>query len=524
MNRCLQVARPLTCALGLVLACAGQLKSAEARLDAGAGYEPATFADAGRLERVRSLFPEIDRIYREHAVENHYPGMAFGLVLDGDLVLSGSHGVSDIERGIPATERTLFRIASMTKSITAVAILQLRDQGRLNLDDPASRFLPELRKVRLLTADAPAITIRDLLTHAAGFPEDNPWGDWQLEDSEADLVQLIREGPSFSNPPGVTYEYSNLGYALLGRIVSRVSRMPYQRYIDRRILQPLGMVQTEWEYERISSDLLARGYRWEEGEWKSEPMLHDGAFGAMGGLFSSVAEFSRYMALHLAAWPPRDDPEQRTLRRSSLREMHQPWRISALSLEAKNPDGDPCPTMTGYGYGLRWSRDCQNRVFVEHSGGLPGFGSNWRMLPEYGLGLVAMANRTYANAGEANAKVIQLLINRLQLKPRTLPASAILKQRRRELAGFLPGWGDEALGSGIFAENFFRDQSIELRRASARDLFTKAGQIIAVSEVTPLNNLRGTFIFEGAEADVEVWFSLSPEDPPRIQAVRMKLL
>jgi CubicO group peptidase (beta-lactamase class C family) len=510
----------------LTLVFAGEIGpglSAKEQQESRSDYEPATFADRSRVEKVRVLFPEIERIYREHAIENHFPGIAFGLMLDGDLVFSGCHGYVDLESKIPVTERTLFRIASMTKSFTAMAILQLRDQGRLRLDDPASRHLPELRKVRLLTADAPAITIRDLLTHSAGFPEDNPWGDWQLADTEADLVQLIRDGPSFSNPPGVAYEYSNLGFALLGRIVTRVSRMPYQRYIDRRILQPLGMIRTEWEYSNIPPELLAHGYRWEEEQWKPEPILHDGSFGAMGGLISSVDEFARYMAPHLTAWPPRDGTESGPLKRSSLREMHQPWRISGLSLDPKTPAGTNCPMMTGYGYGLGWSKDCHGRVAVGHSGGLPGFGSNWRILPEYGIGVVALANRTYANAGEANTKVLHLLLNTCGLELRTLPASAILEQRRRELMEFLPGWSEAAQTSGIFAENFFNDQSLELRRESARELFEKAGSIVAVGNMKPLNNLRGTFVVEGTRASVEIWFTLTPENPPLIQALRMKL-
>jgi CubicO group peptidase (beta-lactamase class C family) len=498
--------------------------SAKELRESRSNYEPAAFADQSRVETIRALFPEIERIYREHAIENQFPGIAFGLMLDGELVFSGSHGVADLESKIPVTEHTLFRIASMTKSVTAMAILQLRDQGKLRLDDPASRHLPELRRIKPLTADAPAITIRDLLTHAAGFPEDNPWGDWQLADTEGDLVQLIRDGPSFSNPPGVVYEYSNLGYALLGRIVTRVSRMPYQRYIDSKILQPLGMIETEWEYSNVPPELLAHGYRWEEERWKPEPMLHDGSFGAMGGLISSVDEFARYLALHLAAWPPRDDTESGPLKRSSLREMHQPWRISGLALDAKTPEGTNCPMMTGYGYGLGWSKDCNGRVAVGHSGGLPGFGSNWRLLPEYGIGVVALANRTYANAGEANTKVIQLLLTTLGLEPRTLPASAILEQRRDELIEFLPDWDEAALTSGMFAGNFFKDQSLELRRESARALFEKAGSIVAVGEMKPLNNLRGTFVIEGTRANVEIWFTLTPENPPRIQALRMKVL
>lgn len=486
-------------------------------------YLPATFTNSNeRLEKVRAAFPEIERIYREHALSNHFPGMSWGVVMDGQLLLSGSYGVSDLEKKTPATERTLFRIASMSKSVTAVAIQQLRDQGKLRLDDPVSKHLPEVRKLKLLTQDAAPLTIRDLLTHSAGFPEDNPWGDWQLEDRDEDLVKLMRGGVSFANPPGMAYEYSNLGFALLGRIVTRVSGLPYQEYINKRILRPLGMPSTEWEYTRVAPELLAHGYRWEEERWKPEPIQHDGAYGAMGGLISSVEEFSRYIALHLQAWPPRDETEQRVLKRSSLREMHQLGRVSELDIKAKAVDGNPCPTVAGYAFGLGWSKDCEGRVAVGHSGGLPGYGSNWRILPDYGLGVVLLANRTYANAGAANTKVINLLLKQLGLQPRTIPPSAILEQRRAELIRFLPDWPEAALSSGIFSENFFPDQSLELRRKAARELFDKAGPIKRVGEMKPVNNLRGTFLYEGERSSVEVWFTLSPENPPLVQELKVR--
>src|SRR5687768_8254556 len=308
-------------------------------------YQPARFIDTpapgtpARAERVRALQSEIESAFREFAVTNRIPGLAYGVVLDGQLVLSGAYGVSQIDGKVPATTQTLFRIASMSKSFAAMAILHLRDQGKLRLDDPVEKHLPELKRVTPLTTDSPKITIRDLLTHSAGFPEDNPWGDWQLEDKESDLVKLVKGGLSLSNPPGLAYEYSNLGYALLGRIVSRATSMSCQRYIDRHILAPLGMQRTEWEYTEVPEKLLASGYRWEEQQWKREKLLHDGVFGPMGGMISSVEEFSKYMALHLNAWPPRDEADGAPLKRGSIREMHQPGRIGGFILNASKPDG-----------------------------------------------------------------------------------------------------------------------------------------------------------------------------------------
>jgi hypothetical protein len=204
--------------------------------------------------------------------------------------------------------------------------------------------------------------------------------------------------------------------------------------------------------------------------------------------------------------------------------MHQCSRTSALMLDASTPEGTHSALMTGYGYGLTWSVDAKGRVLVGHSGGLPGFGSNWRILPDYGIGVVAVANRTYASAGVANTEVLNLLIRELQLEPRTIPVSEILGRRQKDLVVFLPDWDQTALASEVFAENFFKDQDIELRRRTASELFAKAGRVLRVGPMRPLNNLRGTFVLECSDGAIEVWFSLTPENPARIQALRLKLI
>jgi CubicO group peptidase (beta-lactamase class C family) len=484
-------------------------------------FEPARFRELGRAQRVRALLPEVERAYREFARSNNIPGVAFGVVLDGELILSGAYGVAQIRGKVPATEKTLFRIASMTKSFAGLAILQLRDRGKLRLDDPAEKYLSELKGVPPLTQDSPKITIRDLLTHSAGFPEDNPWGDWQLEDKESDLVKLVRSRLSLSNPPGLAYEYSNLGYALLGRIVTKVSGISCQRYIDRHILAPLGMQNTEWEYTKIPPALLAHGYRWEEAQWKEEKLLHDGVFGPMGGMISSVEDFAKSMALHLRAWPPRDEDDSGPLRRSSLREMHQAGRISGLISDARKAGAVPCPIATAYAFGLGWSRDCEGRIALAHTGGLPGFGSNWRMLPDYGLAVVSFANRTYAPAAAINTAVLNLILDKAKIQARQLPPSGILEMRKHQLLSFLPDWNN-ATNSPIFAENFFGDQSVELRRKATQALFEKAGDIQNVGAMKPQNNLRGAFLVEGTRATLEIFFTLTPENPPLIQEFQAK--
>ena len=170
----------------------------------------------------------------------HIPGIAYGIVVGDELVLKGSTGTINLEKDLPVGTRSQFRIASMTKSFTAMAILKLRDEGKLSLEDPVQKFIPEVKMIEYPTSDSPLIDVENLLTMTAGFPEDNPWGDRQLDESDQMLVDLMQSGVSVANPISHTFEYSNTGYALLGKIISEVSNRPFQTYIKEEILQPLG--------------------------------------------------------------------------------------------------------------------------------------------------------------------------------------------------------------------------------------------------------------------------------------------
>lgn len=484
-------------------------------------YQPPVFTDPDRLKRLEAAFPVVEKIYREAAEKRHLPGIAFGIVLDGKLVYSGGIGYTDVGKKIPATPKSLFRIASMTKSLTSMAILKLRDEGKLQLDEPAETYIPELKSHKYLTADAPRITVRNLMTHSAGFPEDNPWGDRQLDDSDADLLKLIQDGISNSNVPGFTYEYSNLGFAMLGHIITVVSGKPYQQYITETILKPLGMHDTQWEYTKVPTEKLALGYRWQDDKWLEEPLLHDGSYGAMGGLITSIDDFSKYVALHQSAWPPSNAPDKDRnvalpIKRSSLREMQKPWTLSGLNAQAKNSAGQLCPEVSGYGYGLRWGQNCKGQIGIGHTGGLPGFGSQWRILTDYGVGIISYANLTYAGMGTVNAVVLDTLMGIGKLPPSQLPVSPILAQRKAELVKLLPDWTN-AERSGIFAENFFPDKSVAIRRKVMQDLYAKVGTIQRIGELIPENQLRGHFLLEGSTANIDVFFTLTPENPALIQ-------
>lgn len=481
------------------------------------------FTEPDRAQKVAATESAVVQMFREYAESRHMPGFAYGVTVDGELVYAGGIGMANLERQIPAGTGSLFRIASMSKSFTAMSILQLRDAGKLRLDDPVSTYLPEMATLRYLTSDAPAITIRHLLTHSAGFPEDNPWGDRQLADTDAELMELIAGGVSFSNVPGIEYEYSNLGFALLGQIIQVVSGMDFREYTRKHIFEPLGMTSTVWEYENAPADRLVLGYAWQDDAWVDIPLEHHGSFGAMGGLITSIEDFNAYVSFHLSAWPPRSEPDTGPLKRSSLREMHQPWRFADLSPDFEYPNGRRCPVVRAYGYGLRWQEDCEGRVMIGHTGGLPGFGSNWLMMPEYGIAVMSFDNRTYGGTSTLNTAVLDSIIAVTGIEPRRLPAPDVLTLRKNQLFALFPDW-EGAEDSGIFADNFFKDNRLSDIVEAAREVYERAGGITGTGPVVPENQLRGTFVMYGVNQDFEVFFTLSPEKDPLIQYVNVRAL
>jgi CubicO group peptidase (beta-lactamase class C family) len=474
-----------------------------------------------RAERVAAILPDIDKMYAELAGKEHLPGLVYGVVLDGKLVHTRALGLADVERKIPATGSTEFRIASMSKNFVAMAALKLRDGGKLRLDDPVAHYLPELRRVGLPTTDSPALTIRHLMTMTAGLPEDNPWGDRQMAITNARVEQLAGAGLSFSNAPGQSFEYSNLGYILLGKVVSKASGMRFQDYVTRQILRPLGMTNTRWEYRQAAPGKLALGYRWERDHWEREPILPDGDGAAMGGLITTADDFARYVAFHLDAWPARNDPERGPLRRASVREMHLPQAFGSLAAKATLLDGTtPNPRVVFYGHGLRWSRDSRDVVTVGHGGGLPGFGSQYYFAPDHGVGVFAFSNLRYGPVYGPTAKALTMLVERADLGPRLTPVSPILATRHTQVAQLVQSW-DASVANAIAADNLFLDRSREDWIAHAREKLEPIGKITAVGPIKAENGLRGTFPLIGERGTVNVKFTLTPEREPKVQEITL---
>lgn len=488
----------------------------------GPAYPPEEFTDPDRVNKLESAIPAIDEILRVFAADKKIPGMVWGMVIDGRLVHVGTTGLQNRETNAPATAASVFRIASMTKSFTALAILKLRDAGALSLEDRVSHWLPEFADMPLPTSDTAPLTIRQLLSHSAGFPEDNPWGDQQLAASAADLTAWLRRGIPFATAPGTRYEYSNYAFALLGRIIAKAAKMPYEAYVEREILAKLNMRASTFEFSTVPIAQRAIGYRLKpDGNYAEEPPLPQGAFGSMGGLLTTAADLGNYIAFHLAAWPPRDAVENGPVRRSSVREMAHMWTPANLS--ARHADGRTEATVSGYGFGLRVGSDCRFEHIVGHGGGLPGFGSYMAWLPDYGVGLFAMANLTYAGPAEPLSRAWNELNKTGGLQRRTLPASPVLVRMRDHIAELWRSW-DDAKVAQIAAVNLLLDEPIAERRAALTALQAEVGECTDAGPVMAEDWLRGQFNLACKNGTVGVFFTLAPTQPPAVQHLTFRKL
>jgi CubicO group peptidase (beta-lactamase class C family) len=452
------------------------------------------------------------------ARKHHVPGLMFGLVADGALRWTKAIGLADIEAKRPVTPDTGFRIASMTKNITALAILMLRDAGKVALDAPVGDYVPEFGKLKLPTADSKPVSLRDLLNHSAGLVTDDPWGDRQLGISPADFTRMIQAGALFAQPPGIAFEYSNLGFALLGRVISNVTGVRYQDYIADKLLRPLGMSATTFDFFAVPAAQRATGYRWAHERWSPEAAEPDGEFGAMGGLVTSAADYARYVAFLLSAWPPRDDADRGPARRATVRELGLSHGLP-LPADTRTAKGKTIAVASGYGYGMVSSNDPVLGRTLHHRGGLPGYGSHVLISPDTGIGLFTFANVTYFEADDANVAAAQALHDAGLWKPRERRVSPALAEA---VAVVLRCYGEGKLDSAVplFAVNLLPDEPLTDRNETLAKLKAKLGDG-KFTRIEPQHDLAGRLELTCANGTLNAMITLTPGLRPRIQTLTL---
>jgi D-alanyl-D-alanine-carboxypeptidase/D-alanyl-D-alanine-endopeptidase len=465
-----------------------------------------------------AVLAAIDRTMEAYRLDAHIPGMVWGIVRDGRLVHVRGAGIQDVEAKRPVTPQTLFRIASMSKAFTALAILKLRDEGILSLDAPAETYVPELKGWRYPTADAPKIRVRDLLNHTAGFVTDDPWGDRQTPLPDAAFTRLLAEGVPFTRTPGLAMEYSNLGYAVLGRIASNVSGQPYADYIRGLLMAPLGMASTGYDVLASPPDRRALGYRWEDDAWTLEPTMAHGAFGAMGGIETSADDYAKWVEFLLAAWPARDGADAGPVRRSTVRELAQGSNFPVLRVRGGATGAGACRLASTYAMGFIAAQDCDLGLTLSHGGGYPGYGSHVLLLPDYGVGIFAFANRTYAGPRPPVWDAAMALHRAGLLPPRSIPVSAALAAAYAAV-GRMFAAGSITAGGDVLAMNMLLDRDAAHWARDFASLKASVGSCDTAAPITPAAALSGRFTWTCERGRVDGSVLLAPTREPRIQAL-----
>jgi CubicO group peptidase (beta-lactamase class C family) len=386
----------------------------------------------------------------------------------------------------------------MTKSFTAAVVLGLRDEGIVSLERPVADYAPELASV-VGPHDSVPIALRHLLSMSAGMATDDAWADRHLDASEEFMNEVYASGVHFAGATGDVFEYSNLGFAMIGRVIHRVTGRRLQDHVDERLIGPLGLSRTSWV--RPSSNVVDP-YRVRDGVPIDEGVapLGDGEIAPMGGLWSTVADLARWVAWLDEANSGRDSATGR-LRPSSRREMqHIQNYIGASSL-------DSVSAPSGYGFGLLVRDDPALGSVVGHSGGLPGYGSNMRWWKGSGVGVIGLANVTYAPMATFTHRALNA-VHQAGLVPATeAEGSPLLESRARSLLELLTSWNDES-ARALFADNVEPDEPFERLAADARQRL--GGQRAEIVEVRATNATSGTMIVSVGGRTIELELALSP--------------
>ncbi len=467
---------------------------------------------------IEELVPTLDARLQRFMQDAHVPGLVYGIIRNGRVEHVGAMGVQELDTRRPVDAGTLFRIASMSKAFTALAILKLRDDGRLSLDALAETYVPEMRGWHYPTSDSPRIRVRDLLSHASGFVTDDPWGDRQQVLSDSAFTRMLRDGVPFTRVPGMAHEYSNFGYAVLGRIIGNVSGLPFKEYIEQSIMRPLGMSATGYDIQASPLVRRALGYRWENEAFAREPDMVHGAFGSMGGVQTSATDYAKWITFLLSAWPPRDGAEEGPARRASVREMTQGLNFPQRVRRPGTSDA-ACVMALTYGMGLRVAQDCDVGLTAAHGGGYPGYGSYMLLLPDHDVGIFALTNRTYAGPSGAVWDVALELHKAGWLKGRAIPVSAALADAYRAAAAMYAAGRIEP-GRSRLAQNFLMDRSADNWAAEFVRLNRAVGACRTESPITATGALAGTFAWTCERGALNGTLLLAPTSPPTIQSVQ----
>ncbi|MFT4029877.1 MAG: serine hydrolase domain-containing protein [Protaetiibacter sp.] len=431
------------------------------------------------------------------------PAHAWGVFAGGELVRVHGSG-NAAER--PAS--TAFRIASCTKSFTAAATLLLAEEGSLDLDEPLADALDV--PLTLIGPAGPPPTVRDALAMRAGFPTDDPWADRQESLSDDDFGRLLTRGVRLARPAGSGYEYSNLGYAIVGRILALRAGMPYLRLVETRLLGPLGLTGTG--FDRAVPHPIT-GYRPGPDGWEALPFSAPGAFSPIGGLFSTVTDLARWCGVLSGAI------DTEALPHGLVERMRHPQTPVLGDVAGSGP-------WQAYGLGLVVRADGAGRHFIGHSGGYPGFTTRMEWEQSSRVGAVVFENATYTSltpvvhAAFAAAFGSPDAAPAAPLRPAVVPwPEAVAAAERLRTALAAGSLGEAALLDPCVD----LDVPLERRRARLAELLTAIGGVIELGAIEHETPAQAAWELHGPRGVLRCRILLTPVAEPRVQKLDVTL-
>ncbi len=380
-----------------------------------------------------SLAGELGRLLRKAQSEDRLPSVSAAAFSAGKVVWTDAIGIAEKD-GAQATTDTQYRIGSITKTFTAAAVLALRDEGKLTLDDPLGKHLPDVAH--------PESTLRRMLAHSSGLQREFPDDMWEtfLDPPREELIAGVAEAEQVLDP-GAHWHYSNLAYALLGEVVARLSGMPCERFVDERILGPLGLRRTTW----LPQAPAAKGYFVEpyQDGLLAEPDIVLQRSAPIGQLWSTTADLARWGAFLC-------EPDEAVLASATVEQMH------AVQVMAETDRWT-----RGWGLGLELARR-GDRIFGGHGGAMPGFLAYLVYVREATIGAVVLANTSaWPAIGELP---FQLAEKAIELLPSDLDEWHPAERAPDEVASLLGRWWTEG-NEVIFS---YRNGRLEARLEGAR--------------------------------------------------------
>lgn len=365
----------------LVVACAVSWLGVSPMAQSTAARDPATDPEVLGAQRLFSAWAE------GQVAQRGLPGMVVGVVADQRLVWARGFGDADVARGVAMSPATKFRMASHSKLFTATAIMQLRAQGKLQLDDPVQQHLPWFTVVKAADTDPP-VTIEELLTHASGLPREaaDHWST--LEFPTRDQLRALVPQRRAAFAPETRWKYSNLAYALAGMVVEAVSGQSWDSYVTRHIFEPLGMRDSSVDRD-VPGLAVGYGRRMDDGSRAVMPFVNARGMAAATGVTSTVEDMARFVSAQFGGNPAGGAP---ILDAAALREMH---RVRMLET-----------TWTrGSAIGFAVART-GGKTLVGHGGSYPGYITQTWIAPDRKVGVIVLTN---AQDGEAGTFATQLM-------------------------------------------------------------------------------------------------------------------